>query len=517
MKKILGVCGLLTATAIGMAAQSSDERWLTRHDLNGDGVADSVWCNPNADGGAGVVEVIDGATGALIVRFVGDAGARFGAAASAVDDISGDGLADLVVGAPGQQRASLIDGPFADVAEPIVSTSRLSFVMAPPSDITVESFGADVAGIHDLDGDDVPDIRVAATVVSASGGSESLSLVYQSITGALIGIGRRAGNLRPLETARGDTDLNVAVDTRDLATVVDGLGMPSPEGAVDGDVTRDGAIDGADVAMVLDALGTQLYLPTAIDVGPCASGSYAVVTQEESMCIARLATSTIAAEIMAGIAVDQAGGETPIDPTEIIHPLPNECGDKIAACLSDPRVIAAVQLVRNRCWPSGPPNTVIGRIYCSPCSEVPGQFEAITRPRCGWFQETGVDITICDRAPDPCPTIAHELVHVSQACANGLFSDSCAAFGVRWRDRRGIICKELEAYAVASGCGATSMHSCCDSACKSAEQFWQNSNALCLACCHHLVNNGCCNGGLLVPNCASESATLCPTGEGNWP
>ena len=112
------------------------------------------------------------------------------------------------------RRAYLIDGPFADVAEPIVSTSRLSFVMAPPSDITVESFGADVAGIHDLDGDDVPDIRVAATVVSASGGSESLSLVYQSITGALIGIGRRAGNLRPLETARGDTDLNVAVDTR---------------------------------------------------------------------------------------------------------------------------------------------------------------------------------------------------------------------------------------------------------------------------------------------------------------
>lgn len=182
MKKILGVCGLLAATAMAMAAQSSDERWLTRQDLNGDGVADSVWCNPNADGGAGVVEVIDGSTGALIVRFVGDAGARFGAAASAVDDISGDGLADLVVGAPGQQRAYLIDGPFADVAG-------------------------------------------------------------------------------------GDTDLNVAVDTRDLATVVDGLGMPSPEGAVDGGVTRDGAIDGGCCSGGLLIHGCESDIS-----GPCVEG-----------------------------------------------------------------------------------------------------------------------------------------------------------------------------------------------------------------------------------------------------
>ena len=514
MKKILGVCGLLTATAIGMAAQSSDERWLTRHDLNGDGVADSVWCNPNADGGAGVVEVIDGATGALIVRFVGDAGARFGAAASAVDDISGDGLADLVVGAPGQQRAYLIDGPFADVAEPIVSTSRLSFVMAPPSDITVESFGADVAGIHDLDGDDVPDIRVAATVVSASGGSESLSLVYQSITGALIGIGRRAGNLRPLETARGDTDLNVAVDTRDLATVVDGLGMPSPEGAVDGDVTRDGAIDGADVAMVLDALGTQLYLPTAIDVGPCASGSYAVVTQEESMCIARLATSTIAAEIMAGIAVDQAGGETPFDPSEIIHPLPNECGNKIAACLSDPRVIAAAQLVRNRCWPSGPPNTVIGHIYCSPCSERRNRGSTgYTRPQCDTPGVRKVDITICDRSDDACRTLAHELVHVSQACQGGLFSN--ATCGEYWRTRFGTysaICRELEAYALTHVCGSASAIGCCDEACRSVVARWQSDPISCINCCHQMVGEACCNGGLLNPSCDTAAEGWCARG-----
>ncbi len=116
------------------------------------------------------------------------------------------------------------------------------------------------------------------------------------------------------------------------------------------DVTLDGAVDGADVGVVLQTLGTRLYAPTAIDPGTCATGTYAVQALGESLCVEVIATSTLAAEIMIGIG--QAG---PIDPTHIIHPLPNECGEKIAACLTDSRVVTAAGLVKTRCWPTGTP------------------------------------------------------------------------------------------------------------------------------------------------------------------
>ena len=404
-------------------------RWVPVGDLSGDDIAESVWCDATVDSGAGAVEVFDGATGGLIVRFTGDPGAQFRAALAEVGDINGDGLVDLLVGAPGQQRAYLIDSPFADVAEPIVPTTRLNFVLTPPADALTTGFGSDVAGIHDLDGD----------------------------------------------------------------------------------VTLDGAVDGADVGLVLQTLGTRLYAPTAIDPGTCATGTYAVQALGETLCVEVIATSTLAAEIMIG---DEQGGT--IGPADIIQPdISNPCGRMIAACLADPRVVAAAQLVRTRCWPTGTPGTVIGKIYCSPCDErALSEHHGFARPSCGWFQNPSVNITICDRATDPCGTLAHELTHVSQVCSMGLFTASCEGFAIRWNGPRSTVCMELEAYNIAEGCGVASLRNCCKRACESVVKRWQSGAGHCTGCCEHLVDNGCCNGGLLSPGCVGSATGVCPEG---WP
>ncbi len=506
-----------TTLAVAFAASTAEARevhWIRVGDLSGDGVAERVACDPSVEGGAGMVDVFDGATGVLIVRFTGDAGAQFGASAADVGDINGDGLADLLVGAPGEQRAYLIDGPFADVANPVVPSTRLAFVMEPPRGFATIGFASDVAGIHDLDGDEVPDLRVAAQVTDADGRVHSQSFVFQSITGALVGIGRRNQVSAGLEVAEGDTDRDVAVDARDMMTVVEGLGATSPNGASDGDVTLDGAVDGADVGVVLQSLGTKLYSPVAIDLGTCAQGTFEVSALGESICVEVIATSTLAAEIMTGIA--HTG---PIDPSQIIHPLQNDCGDKIAACLSDPRVIAAAQVVMSRCWPGGTPNTVIGRIYCSPCTD-PDQARGngFTTPYCDEAGGRGVNIILCDRSTDPCRTLAHELVHVSQACQAGLFRGMpCDEYWRMRSDPRGAICRELEAYALAQHCDEPSLLGCCEMACRSASSRWQQDLGACTNCCYQIVGERCCNGGLLLPECVGTTTGWCSAGDPHAP
>ena len=293
-----------------------------------------------------------------------------------------------------------------------------------------------------------------------------------------------------------------------MMTVVDGLGAPAPRGAAEGDVTLDGAVDGADIGVVIQALGTNLYSPVVLDPGICATGTFEVHALNEVLCVEVVATSTLGAELMMGIA--QAG---PIDPSQIIHPLPNPCGDTIAACLSDPRVIAAAQVVMSRCWPTGTPNTVIGRIYCTPCGDPSGERQGITQPSCGAGRDNTVDILICNESTDPCAVLAHELMHVSQACQFGLLrAGFCHQFWRSWDFPHNRICMELEAYATTSPCGEMGMSGCCEAACRSARDYWQNSERRCADCCRLIAIEECCDGGDLFPNCADSAAGECAQG-----
>jgi hypothetical protein len=71
-------------------------------DVNGDGIADLLLGMENRSALAGRAQLHSGATGQLLYAFEGqNAGDRLGGAVGAAGDVDGDGLADLLLGAPG--------------------------------------------------------------------------------------------------------------------------------------------------------------------------------------------------------------------------------------------------------------------------------------------------------------------------------------------------------------------------------------------------------------------------------
>ena len=115
----------------------------------------------------------------------------------------------------------------------------------------------------------------------------------------------------------------------------------------------------------------------------------------------------------------------------------------------------------------------------------------------------GPTITICSGSNiNDCEVLAHELTHISQYCAMGLFSlqsVSCDQFEAIRRDPRNAICRELEAYRTAGQCDdnpATPLSDCCNRACGSASRYWQGSVVNCQNCCKELSDRRCCDHGV---------------------
>jgi FG-GAP repeat len=486
----------LAAHADCFAAQSGAATvTLNGRDLSGDGIADSVIATPWIANTAGIVDVFDGATGALIVQFTGlAAGDGFGASLAFTGDLNSDGLPEVLIGAPGSQRAYLAMGPFADVSDPAVSASRLNHELASPDGTTVD-FGFDVAGLYDFDGDTSPDLRVAAHVTAADGTASTKTFIFNGVTGGLIGTCERAPARPTIERAVADTDLDAKVTVTDLATVFENLGATEADGATSGDVTGDGVVDGADVGLVGSSLGNELYGDVIATDAGCPAASVSIQAIDETVCVHAENTTVLAAELVDGVV-------NPVDPADIIHPNNNECGERIRACLTNPRVIEAVQLVAARCWPGGvgPPG-VIGRIYCAPCNELQPGTQGYAGTICiGSTRQ--VTITICSGSNiNDCEVLAHELTHISQYCAMGLFSlqsVSCDQFEAIRRDPRNAICRELEAYRTAGQCDdnpATPLSDCCTRACGSAARYWQGSVVNCQNCCKELSDRRCCDHG----------------------
>jgi hypothetical protein len=135
-------------------------------DLDGDGAGDFAVGAPNAviDGQSrsGAVYVYSGASGTLRFKLqgggiVGD----FGFSVAPVADLDGDRIGDLLVGAPfsspeGATRSGLVFAFSGGDGEEI---NRYDIVAASQ---TEDALGASVAGIEDLDGDNVPDVVAGA-------------------------------------------------------------------------------------------------------------------------------------------------------------------------------------------------------------------------------------------------------------------------------------------------------------------------------------------------------------------
>jgi len=148
-------------------------------DLNGDGTGDLAVGAP----GAGRVDLLSGADRSVI-RSIEDpdalAGGGFGFAVAGIDDINGDGVQDVVVGAPG----SCFAGPgclpppcpngdlYCPLDEPDAgrafifsgATGGLLQTLVPTSDFDGWHLGFALAPLGDVNGDGVPDVAVSDPV-----------------------------------------------------------------------------------------------------------------------------------------------------------------------------------------------------------------------------------------------------------------------------------------------------------------------------------------------------------------
>jgi FG-GAP repeat protein len=131
-------------------------------DVDGDGIHDLAiggpefrYLDPNTDG---EVFVYSGATGAFLHEWSGlGSNTFFGEALVETGDVTGDGISDLLVGAPGASQL------FDDVngAIYLYSGATLQPIVYRLGDELFSKFGSSIASVGDVDGDGAADFAVA--------------------------------------------------------------------------------------------------------------------------------------------------------------------------------------------------------------------------------------------------------------------------------------------------------------------------------------------------------------------
>ena len=164
--------------AIANPAPAADARFGTGvagiSDITGDGIPDLVIGAPGADR----VFVLSGSDRSLIRTIVhpeGKSGLEFGYSVAGAGDITGDGIEDIAIGAPGplgQLPLPCLPSP-TTVCPPAEwgrvflfngSNGALVRKLAPPSD-SFFLFGFALANLGDVNGDAIPDLAIGSPVL----------------------------------------------------------------------------------------------------------------------------------------------------------------------------------------------------------------------------------------------------------------------------------------------------------------------------------------------------------------
>jgi hypothetical protein len=134
-------------------------------DVNGDGVGDFAVGIPGFNGNQGRVRVYSGATGALLWTQNGpQAGSLYGFSLSAMNDVSGDGRKELLIGMPGFSNTA---GGFH-----IRSGANGALLSSVGYSTFSDDFGWSVAAVGDVDGDGDEDFLVGALGNAGQGRAE---------------------------------------------------------------------------------------------------------------------------------------------------------------------------------------------------------------------------------------------------------------------------------------------------------------------------------------------------------
>ena len=202
-------------------------------DLDGDGAQDAIIGAPfYASGGrnAGQVDVRSSRSGDLIAGFVGQPGERLGYAIADAGDVDGDGVHDVILGAP--QGGLSCDGTESGAGRAYVRSGATGAVLLTLAGTAVRGhFGGAVASAGDVNADGHADLLVGAPCASANGAESGAVYVFSGASGQqLFAVtGRAAGDHFGIGTAPVGGDVNsdgvpdVVVGAADAGTAQRGV------------------------------------------------------------------------------------------------------------------------------------------------------------------------------------------------------------------------------------------------------------------------------------------------------
>lgn len=148
-------------------------------DLDGDGAQDLVIGAPFNDAGgsnAGRAYVHSSRTGARLFTFTGTPGSSLGFGVDGAGDVDGDGVPDVIVGAPAAAPAG---AGSAEVRSGADGSRLWTFAGTGAMDV----LGSAVAGAGDVDGDGRDDVIVGAPGASVAGPGFGRATVFSGATG----------------------------------------------------------------------------------------------------------------------------------------------------------------------------------------------------------------------------------------------------------------------------------------------------------------------------------------------
>jgi hypothetical protein len=190
-------------------------------DVDGDGVTDVLVGAPRAQTAGiltGRVALLSGSDGTEWLGVTGDASYdAFGTSVDGAGDVDGDGVPDLLVGSPaGTPPAGSVH---------LLSGKDGAPLLMLVGDANGDRFGEAVAGVGDVDGDGVPDVAVGAPQADGLGTNGGRVSVYSGVDGSehFTHQGAAFDHLGQAVAAAGDVDGDGRIDVLVGAPLADGL------------------------------------------------------------------------------------------------------------------------------------------------------------------------------------------------------------------------------------------------------------------------------------------------------